>query len=51
MAAEYECRIGFLALGRWCKARALVRQLAVYCVDVAVIAVSTLKCSTATPST
>ncbi len=46
MAAEYECRLGFLALGRWCKAMALGRQLTVYCVDVAVIAVSTLKCFT-----
>ncbi len=37
MAAECECRLGFLALGRWCEAMAFGRQLAVYCLDVAVI--------------
>ncbi len=36
MDAECECRLGFLALGRWC------RQLAVYCLDVAVITVASL---------
>ncbi len=47
MAAEYECRLGFLALDRWCKAMVLGRQLTVSdCVVVAVIAVSTLMCLT-----
>ncbi len=46
MAAEYECRLGFLALGSWCEAMPLGRQLTVYCLDVAVIAVSTLMCLT-----
>ncbi len=40
MAAECERKLGFLALGRWCEAMALGKQLAVYCLDVAVIAVS-----------
>ncbi len=46
MDAECECRLGFLALGRWCKAMVLGKQLAVYCLDVAaaVIAVSSLVC-------
>ncbi len=44
MAAECECRLGFLDLGRWCKAMALDKQLAVYCLGVAVIAVSSLVC-------
>ncbi len=42
MAAER--RLGFLALGRWCKAMALGKQLAVYCLGAAVIAVSSLVC-------
>ncbi len=42
MAAECECRLGFLASGSWCEAMPLVRQLAVYCLDVAVITVSSL---------
>ncbi len=46
MAAECECRLGFLASGSWCEAMSLVRQLAVYCLDVAVITVSRLVCLT-----
>ncbi len=42
MAAEYECKLGFLALGQWCEAMVLGRQLSVYCLDVTAIAVSTL---------
>ncbi len=47
MDAECECRLGFLALGRWCRQWRLVvvgrlRQLAVYCLDVAVITVASL---------
>ncbi len=42
MAAECECRVGFLASGSSCEAMPLVRQLAVYCLDVAVITVSSL---------
>ncbi len=34
--SDCECRLGFLALDRWC------RQLAVYCLDVAVITVASL---------
>ncbi len=44
MDAECECRLGFLALGHSCKAMALGKQLAVYCLGVAVIAVSSLVC-------
>ncbi len=46
MAAECECRLGLSALGRWCEATVLGWQLAVYCLDVAVIAVSGLVCLT-----
>ncbi len=46
MAAECECKLGFLPLGRWCKAMAVVRQLAVCCLDVLVIAVSSTMCLT-----
>ncbi len=46
MAAECECTLGFLASGSWCEAMPLVRKLAVYCLGVAVITVSSLVCST-----
>ncbi len=46
MPAESECRLGYLASGSWCEAMPLVRQLAVYCLDVAVITVSSLVCLT-----
>ncbi len=46
MAAGCECRLGFLALGRWCEAMVVGKQLVVYCLDVAVIAVSSLVCLT-----
>ncbi len=46
LAAVCEYRLGFLASGSWCEAMPLVRQLAVYCLDVAVIAVSSLVCLT-----
>ncbi len=46
MSSECECRLGFLALGRWCKAMVLGRQLAVCCLDVAVIAVFAPMCLT-----
>ncbi len=44
MAAECECKLGFLASGSWHEAMPLDRQLVVYCLDVAVIAVSSLVC-------
>ncbi len=46
MAAQFEGRLGFLDLSCWCEAMALGEQLAVYCLDVAVIAVSSLVCLT-----
>ncbi len=45
-AAECECRLGFLASGSWCEAMPLGRRLAVYCLDVAFITVSSLACLT-----
>ncbi len=46
MPTECECRLGFLALGHWCKSMVLGRQLAGYSLDVAVIAMSSLVRST-----
>ncbi len=46
MATECESMLGFLALGRWCKAMVLGKQFAVYSLDIAVKAMSSLMCLT-----